>query len=83
MLKVIDSILVKLYGGKSNQSIIFLGLSYNNNRNESGQWIKMFFGLPFLLTHEVAEAFVDPYVHHKMHVLHSEITFLTTTLMEN
>jgi hypothetical protein len=34
-------------------------LPYNNNQNETGLWLKMFFGLPFLPVHEVTEAFVD------------------------
>jgi hypothetical protein len=41
------------------QSINSLRLSYNNNQNETGLWLKMFFGLPFLPVHEVTEAFVD------------------------
>jgi len=41
------------------QSTNKLRLSYNNNQNETGHWLKMFFGLPFLPVHEVTEAFVD------------------------
>ncbi|XP_060853305.1 uncharacterized protein LOC132931205 [Rhopalosiphum padi] len=33
--------------------------SYNAKQNETGEWLKMFFGLPFLPVHEVTDAFVD------------------------
>ncbi|XP_025421194.1 uncharacterized protein LOC112691252 [Sipha flava] len=41
------------------QSNTYLRRSYNENQNETGQWLKMFIGLPFLPVQEVAEAFVD------------------------
>ncbi|XP_050066333.1 uncharacterized protein LOC126555451 [Aphis gossypii] len=33
--------------------------SYNAKQNETGEWLKMFFGLPFLPVHEVTDAFTD------------------------
>jgi len=41
------------------QSVIDLRRPYYEYQNETGQWLKMFFGLPFLPVHEVTEAFVD------------------------
>ncbi|KAE9533891.1 hypothetical protein AGLY_008970 [Aphis glycines] len=62
------------------QSINKLRPSYNNNQNETDQWLEMFFGLHFYqyiksLRHSLT---ICPYVHHKMHVLQLETTFLTT-----